>query len=119
MAMLRLVRRHAEPKARLLFSLFLKDPEHAASYLRAIGDRLASDDPALRERTETALARALAHRTTQGDSRFIDEVPGHPLQVARYEPDYALELVSGTGWDVLAVHPPDEHIQHYMICAPV
>ena len=118
-AMLRLVRRHAMPDTRLLFSLFLRDPEHEASYLRAIGDGLASDDPAVRERTETALARALAHRTSQADSRFVDEVPGHPLEVARYEPDYALELVSGTGWDVLALHPPEEHIQHYMICTPV
>ena len=81
---------------------------------------LASPDPAVRQRTEAAIVRAVEHRAVQGKARFIDEVPDHPLMIARYEPDYALELIAGTGWDVLEVHPPEEpFIQHYMICAPV
>jgi SAM-dependent methyltransferase len=115
-AMLRLLRRHAKPDARLLFSLFLRDPQYVAAYLR---EGLASHDPAIRQRTKAALERAMAHRAPQEGSRFVDEVPDHPLEVARYEPDYALELVDGTGWEVLELHGPERHIQHYMICSPI
>ena len=94
--MLRRLRRNAKPEARLLFSL---KPE------------LASPDPEVRKRTEPAIARVLEHRAAQEDSRLIDEVPDHPLQIAGYEPEYALALVDGTGWKMLesaparAIHP--------------
>jgi hypothetical protein len=39
--------------------------------------------------------------------------------IAKYEPDYALELVRDTSWAVLEVHPPERYIRHYMICRPV
>ena len=65
------------------------------------------------------MARGLSHRAAQNNPRFIDEVPGRPLAIARYERDYALELVEGTGWEVLEMHPPKRFIQHYMICRPI
>lgn len=114
-AMLRLLRRHAKPEARLLFSLFLRDPEYRGPLVQVVEAGLASPDPEVRKRTEAAIARALEHRAAQDDSRFIDEVPDHPLEIARYEPEYALELVDGTGWKMLEVHPPERWIQHYMI----
>jgi SAM-dependent methyltransferase len=117
-AMLRLLRRHAKPDTRLLFSLFLRDPERETTYEQAIRHRLASDDPQVRERTKASLARAIDHRASQRNARFVDEVPGRPLEIARYERDYALELVDGTGWQVLELRPPEQHIQHYMICRP-
>ena len=76
--------------------------------------------PTVRQRAEAALERALANRGSVKGSPFVDEVPDQPLLIARYEPDYALELIAGTGWNVLEVHPPQQpFIQHYMICAPV
>jgi SAM-dependent methyltransferase len=118
-AMLRLLRRHAKPDARLLFSLYLRDSAGEAQFQRVF-DRLTSPDPEVRQRTQAAFARALEHRAAQDDSRFIDEVPDDPLKIAMYEPEYALELVDGTGWKVLQLHPPEgRFIQHYMICAPV
>jgi SAM-dependent methyltransferase len=118
-AMLRLVRRHAKPDARLLFSLFLRESAGEEQFAQAVEARLASADPEVRRRTEAAIGRLLERRAAQDDSRFIDEVPDHPLQIARYESGYALELVDGTGWKVLELHPPERFIQHYMICAPI
>jgi hypothetical protein len=118
-AMLRLLRQHATPDATLLFSLFLDDPKRRSPWAPTITKRLASDDPAVRGQTKTAIARALAHRGAQEGSRFVDERPGRPLEVARYEKDYALELVGGTGWEVVALHPPERFVQHYLVCRPV
>jgi SAM-dependent methyltransferase len=119
-SMLRLLRRHAKSDARLLFSLFLTDEEGNVQFARALEEQLASPDPEVRQRAEAAVERFLVHRGAQKGSRFSDEVPEEPLMVARYEPDYALELIAGTGWDVLEVHPPEQpFIQHYMICAPI
>jgi SAM-dependent methyltransferase len=118
-AMLRLLHRHARPDAKLLFSLFLRDPEREAKFAKAVEDALASPDPEIRKRTEDAVARARTRRPAEEDRRFVDEVPDHPLRIARYEPNYALELIRDAGWEVLEMHPPERYIQHYMICRPV
>ncbi len=118
-AMLRLLRRHAKPEATLLFSLFVDDTEPASpEEAEKVEKSLASDDPKVRERAEAAIARALARRGHPGYG-FVDEFPESPLKVARYERDYALELVGETGWEVVALHPPGRFIQHYMVCRPV
>jgi SAM-dependent methyltransferase len=118
-AMLRLLRRHAKPDATLLFSLFLEDPEHPLPLAQAVAQRLASDDPVVREQTEAAVAEARARRRAQEDPRFFDAIPDSPLEVAQYDKDYALELVDGTGWEVASVHPPERFIRHFMVCHPV
>ncbi len=116
-AMLRLLRRHAGSDAKLVFSLFLRDREREASFAKAVDEALASPDPEIRKRTEEAVARERA-RAAEEDRRFVDAVPDRPLEIARYEPDYALELVRDTGWEVLELHPPERYIQHYMILRP-
>jgi SAM-dependent methyltransferase len=119
-AMLRLLRRHARPHATLLFSLIIvDDPEHPSPFVQGVAQGLASDDPMVRAQTETALAKARAHRRTQEGSRFIDAIPGSPLMLAQYEKDYALELVDGTGWKVASLHPRERFIEHFMVCHPV
>jgi SAM-dependent methyltransferase len=118
-AMLRLLRRHAQPDGRLLFSLFLRDADYQAPLKRGVEAGLASPDPDVRRRTEAAVAQMLERRAGEADPRFVDEVPEQPLLIASYEPEYALELVNGTGWRVLELHPRERFIQHYMICAPV
>ena len=116
-AMLRLLRRHAQPDARLVFSLFLRDREREADFAKALEEALASPDLEIRKRTEEAVARASA-RAAEEAPRFVDAIPGRPLEIARYEPDYALELVRDTGWEVLELHPPERFIQHYLILRP-
>ena len=115
-AMLRLLRRHIQPEGTLLFSLFLADPERHA---RAIRDRLSSDDPEVRRQTATAVESAVRKHGVPQYPRFLDVMPQHPLMVARYRKDYAVELVDASGWDVTALHPPERFIQHYMVCRPV
>ena len=114
-AMLRLLRRHAGPDTKLLFSLFLRDRERETEFAEALEKRLASPDPEIRKRTEEAVARGRARPAAEQDSRFVDLIPDRPLEIARYEPEYALELVREAGWKMLELHPPERWIQHYMI----
>ena len=131
-AMLRLLRRHVKEDGRLLFSLFMTDPAQASEsaraleaglasddqvseWARAIEAGLASDDPTVVEQMKTALARPRAAKSRG----FLDEDPDQPLLRAVYDKDLALELIEGTGWEVMSVNPPEHHIQHYIVCRPV
>ena len=113
-AMLRLLREHAKPDAALLFSLFVHDPDYTSPYAEAVAAGLESDDPQVRAHTEAAVAEV--RRTRDERTRFVDVIPDRPLEVARYDRDYALELVEGSGWEVVGLHPPERFIQHYMVC---
>ena len=53
------------------------------------------------------------------DRGFLDEIPEQPLLQARYDKDFALELIEGTGWEVISIAPPDRYIQHSMVCRPI
>jgi hypothetical protein len=55
-AMLRLTRRHVKTDGRLVFSLFLNDPDHPSPVALAVAAKLESDDPAV----VAAVAEALA-----------------------------------------------------------
>lgn len=114
-AMLRLLRRHVRADGRLVFSLFLNDPEHPSGWALALEAGLASDDPEVVRRAQTALAATIAAK----DRGFSDEIPDQPLLQARYDKDFALELIEGTGWEVMSVNPPERYIQHSMVCRPV
>jgi hypothetical protein len=112
--MLRLLRRHVRPEGRLVYSVFLNDPDHPSPFERAIEANLTSDDPAGVAAARASLERAMAAKV----GGFIDEVPGEPLMRARYDKDFALELVEGTGWEVMSVDPPGPYIQHCVVCRP-
>jgi SAM-dependent methyltransferase len=118
-AMLRLLRRHAKPDAKLLFSLFINDPDRPSPYVSGIEAALNADDSEVRRRVEAAIARRGKARARSEDPRFVDVVADTPLAIARYERDYALELVEGTGWEVVSLNPPERYIQHHMVCRPV
>jgi SAM-dependent methyltransferase len=112
-AMLGLLRRHVKEDGRLLFSLFMTDPPSSV-WTQAFEAALASEDPTVVEQVKSALARRMAaeHRG------FLDAVPDRPLLKARYERDFALKLIEGTGWEVMSVNPPERYIQHYIVCRP-
>ncbi|MEJ7584752.1 MAG: class I SAM-dependent methyltransferase [Acidimicrobiales bacterium] len=111
-AMLRLLLPHVKPDGRLLFSLFLKDPRNRVAL--ALEQALASADPQEVQRANDRITGALG----QGGPLFVDEVPETPLLRARYNRGYALSLVAEGGWAVEALHPPERHIQNFMICRP-
>jgi SAM-dependent methyltransferase len=91
-AMLKLLHRHARPDARLLFSLYVTRPDGSGIYLGP------GDSPP--------------------GSRFVDEIPDQPLVIARYDEDYARELVAEGGWKVESLNPPQKYIQHYVVATP-
>jgi SAM-dependent methyltransferase len=112
-AMLRLLRRHVKDGGKLLFSLFIIDPDFESPF----------DDREARARA-TRRTEEIRGGDPRGpiddDPRFIDELPSEPLKRAVYTRDFALELVDGTGWRVESIHPPHPkpYIQHHMICRP-
>ena len=114
-AMLHLLRKHVKPEGQLLFSLYLNDPDNPSVYAQALQAKLASDDPAVVEAANAAVAEVMAAK----DRGFLDALPETPLLMARYDKDFALELVDGTGWEIVSVNPPEHHIQHYMVCRPI
>ncbi len=113
-AMLHLLRKYVKPTGLVLFSLFLNDPDNPSVYAQALKIQLASDDPAVVAAAKATVAKVMAQK--QGG--FHDEVPETPLLRARYDKAYALELIAGTGWDVVSVNQPEAHIQDYIICRP-
>jgi SAM-dependent methyltransferase len=113
-AMLRLLRKYVKPDGALLFSLFLNDPERPTVFAQALEAKLASDDPAVVAEAMAAVAKVMEAK----DRGFLDEIPATPLLQARYDKDFALELIEGTGWHVVSVNPPEAHIQDYIICRP-
>jgi SAM-dependent methyltransferase len=93
LAMLKLLRLHARPDARLVFSLYLTGPDGSGIYLGP------GDSPP--------------------GARFVDELPDSPLAVARYDEDYARELIDESGWRIQSVNPPVvPYIQHYVVASP-
>ena len=111
--MLRLLRPHLRPEGKLVFSLFLTDPNGGWEDL--IERSLRSDDPDVARRARDAITAAM----TEDTPGFVDEVPETPLLRARYDRWYALALVEeSAGWSVDEIGPPNEHIQNHMICSP-
>lgn len=90
--MLRLVRRQARPDSKLLFSLYLTRPDGGGLYL--------------------------APGQSPPGARFVDELPDKPLAVARYDEEYAVELIEAAGWDIESLNPPEQFIQHYVVARP-
>jgi SAM-dependent methyltransferase len=114
-AMLHLLRRHVASDGRLVFSVFLNDPDNPSPYALALERALASDDQAAVDRARSAVEAVMQRK----DRGFIDEIPDKPLLQARYDKDFALELIERTGWEVQAIDPPGRHIQHAVFCRPV
>ena len=114
--MLRLLRRFVKPTGRLFYSLFI-DEKTAGGY--GLIDKFGR---ALRESTDPELKRALANAGEAAGPPprlpFRDVSPNKPLLYALYSREHALELIEGTGWEVVSVSPPDVHLQHHIVCAP-
>jgi SAM-dependent methyltransferase len=99
-AMLRLLRRYVKADGRLFYTLFIDEETEGGhgmmdAYKRRFGDAAVGQTDA-----------------------FQDLVPSDTLAYALYTREHALELIAGTGWEVLTVEPPNEHMQHQIICRP-
>lgn len=108
-AMLELLRRFAKPTTRLFFTLFIDEPSAGGhgmveSFVRTRAE-MSGDNAAPAPRPPAPAYREF--------------FPDQPLLASVYSREHALELVEGTGWEVLGVSPPDVHLQHHIVCAPV
>jgi SAM-dependent methyltransferase len=113
-AMLRLLRRFVAPGGRLFYTLFVNErTDGGLGYVDRLSAAMAtSSDPTMKER----ITSAVVHRQAVPD--FRDANPRAPLAVALYSRPHAIELIDGTGWELLEVAPPDVHIQLHIVCAP-
>jgi SAM-dependent methyltransferase len=113
-AMLRLLRRFVKPDGRLFYTLFINErTDGGLGYVDRLSAAIAtSQDPGVKER----LASVVRKREEIPDFRDAD--PREPLLVALYSRPHAMELIDGTGWEVLDVSPPGVHLQHHILCAP-
>jgi SAM-dependent methyltransferase len=110
--MLRLTRQHIRPDGLLLFSVFIDEPDGAGSpYRDKINEALASGDP----EAQAKFAEVFAQR----EQGYWDAIPERPLEQARYTRAKALELIDQSDWELIALHPRSEHIQHHAVCRPV
>jgi SAM-dependent methyltransferase len=113
--MLKLLRRHARPDGRLIYTLFINElTEGGHGLIDAWARTLDPADSRVREEIE----RHLDASGTRRIPPFMDLDATHPLRFAVYSEQFARELAEGTGWEVLSVSPPDIHVQHHMVCAP-
>jgi SAM-dependent methyltransferase len=99
-AMLQVLRRYAAPDGRLFFTLYI--------------DAVTEGGHGLMD----AFARTSGADFVGAIETFKDLDPERPLLWAVYAEDYARELIAGTGWDIVALRPPDPYMQHHFICAP-
>ena len=97
-SMLKLMRRYAKPGSQLIFSLYL--------------DEVTNNGHSLIEQ----IALEQNKPFTPSGEPFRDAFPGKPLQWALYSRDHALELIEGTGWEIVELCMPNELVQHHFIC---
>lgn len=113
-AMLKLLRRFVKPDGRLFYTLFINErTEGGHGYVDHLSRAIAtSDDPSVDE----AIAAIVGKGEAPPDFRDAD--PNKPLMIALYSRRHALDLIDGTGWELLSVSPPDLHLQHHIVCSP-
>jgi SAM-dependent methyltransferase len=104
--MLRLLRGCVRPDGRLFFTLFVNE-------LTAGGHGLADGYARWRAASGAQVA--------PGDEPppFVDLAPSKPLWWAMYSRQHALELIDGTGWEVVELSDPEELVQHHIVCRPI
>jgi SAM-dependent methyltransferase len=112
-AMLRLVRRFVRDDGRLFYTVFINErTDGGHGYV----DRLAN---VIQTSTDSRVQKVVGERLQNAaPPDFRDADPNRPLLVALYSRRHALELIEGTGWEVVSVSPPGEYLQHHILCRP-
>lgn len=120
-AMLKVLRPHVAPGGGLIFSLFVDarmTPEVRQAINQEVKRRRDAGDPEVLSAIEARLSSADPDRIDEVPP-FVDRVPDRPMLEAVYSEAYARELIEGTGWAAVSLHPPQPPvIQHYFICRP-
>jgi SAM-dependent methyltransferase len=112
-ALLELLRRFAKPDGKLFFSLFIDQQTDGGHGLIDQWKEAVSRMP----RDELARLLEADPEAAQPIETFRDLDPREPLRLAVYSERYARELITGTGWEIVELAPPDVYIQHHFLCA--
>jgi SAM-dependent methyltransferase len=107
--MLQVLRPHVKDSGHLFFSLYIDETTEGGHGFRDAVERRLEADPSLRE------------DAPDGESEwpgFRDVYPERSLLVASYTRELVMELIEGTGWDVVKVLDPHQYIQHSIVCRP-
>lgn len=116
-AMLRLLRRFVKPGGRLFYTLFINErTDGGFGYIDRLSAIATSKDtkPAKKKKAWTILNAISAGEVPD----FVDVNRKRPLLIALYSRSHALELIDGTGWEVIEVSRPNPHMQHQIVCSP-
>jgi SAM-dependent methyltransferase len=117
-AMLELLRPYAADDGRLIFSLVINDGTRLSGFEREIARRAEAGDPEVCKAIGDRLASGAP--LDPGIPDFLDVHDELPLMQALYSERYARELIEGTGWEPLLLHPPEgRYIQDYFVCRPI
>jgi SAM-dependent methyltransferase len=109
--MLQMLRRYARPDGTLFFTVFIDElTEGGHSYPDIVDRRMGGPESGV------SLADRQASRKVVP---YVDADPSRPLTYAIYSRQHALELIDGTGWEVVEVRDPIREAQHQVICRPV
>jgi SAM-dependent methyltransferase len=119
-ALLRLLRQYAKPDGHLFYTLYINElTEGGHGLMDSWGKFLDADDPLIAERLRDAPSVADQRELQKMLAPdFLDLYPASPLRWAVYSEKHARELLENTGWEVVTLAPPDEHIQHHFVCRP-
>lgn len=115
-ALLKVLRRYVEPTGRLFFTLYIDEKTEGGHGLMDMFARAFARQAAERSEQIAEAQKAGAGRRIE---TFRDLDPKEPLKWAVYSRSHALELIEDTGWEVLSLSPPQEYLQHHIVCAPV
>jgi|CXWL01.1.fsa_nt_gi SAM-dependent methyltransferase len=107
-AMLKLLRQFAKPDGRLFLTLFINE--------RTEGGHGLIDGLSNAAAANVDEASMPAHRSVPD---FVDLYRDKPLMWAVYSRSHALDLIEGTGWEVVSVTDPLPYIQHHIVCRPI
>lgn len=117
--MLKLLRPHATPNGRLMFSLFINEVTPSGrGFISSVNTAFKQHAKSNEDDFSTAFAKGYQEDSI-APRPFLDFDPKQPLKWAVYSREHALQLIDGTGWEVESLNDPEEAIQHYMICRPV
>jgi SAM-dependent methyltransferase len=113
-AMLRLLRRFVKPDGRLFYTLFINEKTDGGhGYVDHLSRAMAkANDPRMKEMVGTRMAK-------REPPDFVDAWADKGMICALYARRYAIELIDGTGWDLVSISDPDVHLQHHVVCAPI
>jgi SAM-dependent methyltransferase len=114
-AMLRLLRRFVKPDGQLFYTLFINEKTDGGhGYVDHLSRAMATSN-------DSRVGEIVGERVARGGEPpdFVDAWAGKGMMAALYSRRHAIELIDGTGWELVSISDPDVNLQHHAVCAPI